>query len=97
MEKNTLHRKCQINQQGRALKNYFLLVIVLTTVEYIYTGILNYMQTRKLLLLLKPTQVSGNFKENIKMILCTFIFKLNSNSHETDLYEDLNHFRKFVP
>ena len=97
MEKNTLDRKCQINQQWRALKNYFLLVFVLTTVEYIHIGILNYIQTRRLLLLLKPTQVSGNFKENIKMILYKFIFKLNSNSHKTDLYEDLNHFRNFFP
>ena len=43
-----------------------------------------------------PLQATGNVKENIKMLLGKFTLKLNSNLHRTDLYEELNLFRKIV-
>ena len=59
-------------------------------------GIFNYIQIIKLLVVSCITSASNKeCHRNIK-ILINLHLKLNSNSHETDLYEDLNLFRKNV-
>lgn len=51
---------------------------------------------KTLQLLTEYLQVTGNVKENIKLPLYQFTFKINTDLHETALSEELNLFRKIV-
>ena len=45
----------------------------------------------------KPPWVTGNVRGSIKMPLYTFAFKIKFRFTPTDLYEELNLFRKIFP
>lgn len=44
-----------------------------------------------------PSQVTRNVRENIKLPVFKFAFKVNSDLQETYLYKELNLFGKIVP
>ena len=85
-----------LNKEGSFKLNYSL-EIEDTTIECIDRHFELCTDPEVALFFIRPPQVTRNVRGNIKMLLCKFTFKLNSDFQETNLYEELNLFRKKFP